>query len=406
MHLAHTTSPIWLAIVACVALCLLNGCPPAVEDGSAVAQLGPAGPQGETGSQGEQGPRGAVGPAGPQGMTGEQGPAGERGPRGPEGPEGPQGPEGAPGPPGDVAGVYGDGSAGAVIFSTGGSLDLHTNKQFTDFTIEADVAVNAASGTVIRCTGDFTNNGTLTIRGGALGGTTAADDLDPNTVTYPYRPPHPGCAPRAAANGEIAQNHGQAAGGEGGTGLWFPQDARQLLWPGIYGGGGGGSTSGDAGGRGGGSVVILVQGTFTNNGTIQANGFSGSGNSGGGGGGVVIIASRTEINNAGNIEARGGDGGDGDGAEGSGGGGGGGIVHLLTPTVTQGAVDVDHGQPGTVDSEVSDPIHRGGGGGGACGGNGGPGGDVPAGDPTTPEQGQVGGPGHVFVDEFDPTALF
>jgi len=234
---------ICLALAAGLVMPLLGGCPLTEEQLAALAQPGPPGPpgpQGEQGPPGEQGPRGPVGPAGPPGMPGEQGPEGERGPRGPEGPQGPQGPPGEPGPPGDVAAVYGDGSAGAVVLDTDGTLDILANKQFTDFTIEADVAINAASGTVIRCTGDFVNNGTLTIRGGAVGGTIGSalgdEEIDPNTLILPYRPPHPGCAPRAAGNGEIARNHAQAFGGEPGTGLWLPFDAQQLLWPGIYGG--------------------------------------------------------------------------------------------------------------------------------------------------------------------------
>jgi hypothetical protein len=387
-----------LSLLAATLSLAIGGCPVA-PDGTTddAAQITP-GPPGEPG---------AVGPQGEQGATGPQGPQGEQGSMGPQGPAGPQGEQGPAGTPGELR-IYGDGSAGEIVFGGWGSFEAQDNLQFTDVTIEAGASVSATSGTVVRCTGDFINNVTISVGTGAGGGYTGDDYVDGDTLTYPYQPPHPGWSMRFASNGEVAENHAAAAGGGGGTGQTVGR-ARWLLQPGIF--GGGGNSRGGAGGYGGGALVILAQGTFTNNGVIEANGNSGSGNAGSGAGGIIIIASRTRIDNtAGTIEARGADSRDMDGVElvalGSGGGGGGGIVHLLAPTVMEGTVDVSGGNPGAINPSVSAALHVGGGGGGACGGSGGSGGRVPAGDPTSPEQGTAGGAGYVIVEEFDPTCMF
>jgi len=304
--------------------------------------------------------------------------------------------------------VYGNGSAGAVTLLPGEGI-FPANPQFTDFTIETGRTMNLDTGTVIRCSGNFVNNGTIVVNVGAAGGYTGDESVTGDTLTYPYQPPHPGWSIRLASNGELAINHAGAVGGVGGMGITEGR-ARWLLQPGIFGGGGGGNSTGGAGGYGGGAIVILVRGTFTNNGIIRADGDSGSGNAGGGGGGIIIVGSPTATVNTGTIYARGGDSRNVDTAispaMASGGGGGGGIVHLLAPTVTHGTINVDGGQAGAVNTNVSANKHLAGGGGGACGGNGGYGGDVPAGNPTNPEQGQVGGTGKIIVDLFDPTNLF
>src|SRR5262245_28730335 len=83
---------------------------------------------------------------------------------GPQGEPGDQGAAGAPGADGSVR-VYGNGSAGARTISADESWleggNPPANIQFTNFTIDAGVTLIIPSGTVIRCTGTFTNNGTL-----------------------------------------------------------------------------------------------------------------------------------------------------------------------------------------------------------------------------------------------------
>lgn len=46
----------------------------------------------------------------------------------------------------------------------------NNNFQFTDFSVAAGVTLTVPSGTVIRCTGTFTNNGTIVVNTGAPGG--------------------------------------------------------------------------------------------------------------------------------------------------------------------------------------------------------------------------------------------
>jgi hypothetical protein len=315
-------------------------------------------------------------------------------------------------PPQQTPGPYGDGSAGAVTLNTTVSnLPADTNFEFTDLTIAPATTIGVSSGTVIRCTGNFTNNGTLNVITGAGGGFTDDAAVDGDTLTFIYQPPHPGWSPRLPTNGEVAANFGKATGGLGGSAI-PPGGAVQLLQPGIYGGGGGANSTIGAGGSGGGALVVLVQGTFTNNGSIQANGGSGIHSSGGGGGGIIIIASKTAIDNgAGRLIAQGGASADvfnsSAAIEGSGGAGGGGIVHLLAPAITQGIIDVGGGPSGAVSATpLSAPIHRAGAGGGGCGGQGGSGGLVPAGNPALPERGSNGQPGQVIITERDPTFLF
>ena len=157
---------------------------------SAVA--GPAGPAGPTGATGATGPvgapgviglTGATGPAGADGLpgipglpgaTGPAGPAGAAGSTGPiglTGATGLTGPAGTPGNPGadsldgidGSAGVWGDGSAGDLVLN--GTIDYDPdNPQFDNVTIGSGAIVSVPSGAVIRCTGDFINNGTIIVR--------------------------------------------------------------------------------------------------------------------------------------------------------------------------------------------------------------------------------------------------
>jgi hypothetical protein len=302
--------------------------------------------------------------------------------------------------------------AGAVTFSTiVSNIPADTNLQFTDLTVAQGASIGVFSGSVIRCTGSLTNNGTINVLAAAGGGLTGDTNVDGDSLTFLYQPPNPGWSLRLPTNGEVANNFGKADGGVRGSGI-TPGTATQLLQPGILGGGGGANSTGGSGGIGGGALVILVQGTFTNNGTIRANGGLGISSAGGGGGGIIIIGSKTAINNGtGSLVAQGGPSQNAFNSaaviEGSGGGGGGGIVHLLAPTITQGAIDVSGGLAGSVsDTPLSAPLHRAGAGGGGCGGGGGRGGSVPAGDPAMPEKGSDGQPGIIIITKLNPTFLF
>lgn len=340
------------------------------------------------------------------------------------GPQGPQGAQGPQGTDGQVA-FYGDGSAGAKTISADAALGAGTeddpNLQFTDFVVDAGKTLTLHSGTVIRCSGNFTNNGTIVVDQGAEGGLGSFSSLGGGLFSpYSYRngPAHPGVALSAAGNGPQALASAFAHGGAPGIGLSGFQ-ARQIVRVGLAGGGGGGSSGyklpgfafvgSNSGGDGGGSFTVLAKGTITNNGIIEANGASNNG--GGGAGGIVVLGAKTTVTltSSSHIEAKGATGGNAGNDAGPSGGGGGGIVHFIAPAVNASAgssIDVSGGAAGTTSAGVITAITRyGGGGGGACGGSGGAGGDVAAGAGADTGDASAGGAGYSLTTQADPTAL-
>jgi hypothetical protein len=328
--------------------------------------------------------------------------------------QGPTGATGAQGADGQLR-VYGDGSAGPKTVSVDETLgadpapDNDANLQYTDFTIDAGVTLTVPSGTVIRCTGTFTNNGTISVSNGAVGG--RRDLASANTIDALGSDAHTGASLHAAGSGEIGDNSAQLEPGDGGEGLSETQ-ARALRYPGAAAGGGGGC--GDfnpcnSAVNGGGSLVVLCQQGVINNGAIQANGTNSTSQGGAGGGGIVILASKTSVTNAAAaaINANGGNGAPSDSDQGASGGGGGGIIHLLAPAVTNAgtasAAGGTAGAAGAAGSVTANP-RSGGGGGGACGGDGGSGGSVSAVD--NPNAANGGEAGYVLTSSFDPTASF
>ncbi|RMG39274.1 MAG: hypothetical protein D6719_13715 [Candidatus Dadabacteria bacterium] len=323
--------------------------------------------------------------------------------RGADGKDGANGKDGADG----QLRIYGDGSAGSrtVSLSTTLGADGNYNYQFVDFTVNSGVTLTVRSGTIIRCSGTFTNNGTITVDTGANGGFTY--NVNGSAVSLAANEPQPGHARRAAQNGEIGDNSLTRKGGKGGNGLTV-EAASQLLAPGLYGGGGGGADGAglqNIGSAGGGSFTVLAKQGIVNAGTISADGQTLFG--GGGGGGIIILASKNSIDNTGAITAKGGNGDNSSSNQGAGGGGGGGIVHLLAPVISDtGTINVSGGLAGTAGAagSVTANPRTGGGGGGGCGGSGGAGGQVnTAGDPGTAAN---GGDGYIFKTAADPTALF
>jgi hypothetical protein len=87
------------------------------------------------------------------------------GPKGATGPAGPTGPSGVDG----QLRIYGDGSGGAKTVAANETLSDPV-AMYTDVVINSGVTFTVPSGTVIRCTGSFVNNGTLLIQSGAPGG--------------------------------------------------------------------------------------------------------------------------------------------------------------------------------------------------------------------------------------------
>jgi hypothetical protein len=406
-RLIRSTLAMLLGIGVFLAGCgtLPTGSSDVVGDAGSTGPEGPAGPSGATGSQG---------PGGPSGATGPQGPGGPSGATGPQGPTGPSGAMGSQGPEGDLR-IYGNGSAGALTVS--GIKTLYTdvatnyNLQFTDLTIAANALLSVPSGTVIRCTGTFTNNGAILVDSVQAVGGSSYDfsPLNPPNFRFTYRPPGAGVSGSMAEGGTFAVSGDYCTHGRGAEGL-SADEARAVLMPGVVGGGGGAGALHN-GGAGGGTLVLLAKTAVVNgqSATITAdagNTFVGGG--GGGAGGVVILTSLGRVANLGTINVRGGDGGGSDNNDGPGGGGGGGIVHLLSPTVTAGTVVVTGGAAGTHSFQVDLIPRAAGGGGGACGGAGGDGGDIPdsVGPPVTSTAGSAGLPGYTLVTQTDPTLLF
>jgi hypothetical protein len=321
---------------------------------------------------------------------------------------------GTPGAPGTAGTdgqlrIYGDGSAGARTVAADENwadpLVAPTNFQFTDLTVVPGVKLTVPSGTVIRCTGTFTNNGTVEVLGAAVGAD--RDGVDAGTIEASVRNANPGLGLSPAGSGEAGPATSPLTMGEGADAM-NEATARQLVKPGPLGGGGGGGGLSGTGGQGGGTLLVLAATAVMNQLVINADGHEGTNGSGGGGGGVVILASRGTVSNAGpaTISAHGADGFDSTASDGAGGGGGGGIVHLLAPTiVSDGTVTVDGGAAGAAGAaaSVTSNPRSAGGGGGACGGNGGSGGAVST--AGTPGSAEAGHTGHFLQSHVDPTAL-
>jgi hypothetical protein len=361
---------------------------------------------GSKGDPGATGPTGSAGPTGPSGPTGPAGPTGPVGPTGPAGPTGPVGATGPTGPDGSLR-IYGNGSAGAKVVSATTTL-ADVNMQYTDFTVSAGVTLTVPSGAVIRCTGTFTNNGTIVVPANTAGSSQTAFVVDP--YAHAYAPAPAGISARPASPGELGPNTVPQHGGVAGLGLDDAFSGRQVLRPGRYGGGGGGAALGGLAGSGGGTLVVLARTAVAlgPSGAIRANASATPNGGGGGGGGVIILGSPAAITIASGatMSAAGGAGGASTSGAGAGGGGGGGIVHLIAPAISNlGTVNVGGGAAGAKGAlgSITAATRQGGGGGGACYGSGGAGADV---NGTTPLDAMAGFAGGLLITNVDPTSLF
>lgn len=323
-----------------------------------------------------------------------------------------QGPAGADG----ELRVYGDGSLGAKTFSSSETYSDAT-AMYTDVVINSGVTLIVPSGTVIRCTGSFVNNGTILVGNtGAAGvevGTLAEGGLFFNADTSGVMPAtvqaHPGISARAAMMPEVGTNGTSRTPGLGGIGL-SEFSARLIRYPGPFAGGAGAGGVVQAGPSGGGSLVVLCGGSIVNNGAIKADAINAGTGVGGGGGGVIILASQTSVTSTSgsSLLARGGNGGISNSQSAVSGGGGGGIIHLMSPSInTVGAtISVAGGAAGTSSgASITANPSTGGGGGGACGGNGGNGASVDVFN-SGGVGATAGSTGHALTSLLDPTSLF
>lgn len=290
--------------------------------------------------------------------------------------------------------MFGDGSAGDLVVSgtvswlPGTEQTSPNNLSFGNCTIQSGATLMVSAGTTLRCAGSFTNDGTITVVQGTVGGLfNYAGTLKRlpmlGDVTLGAGPELPtSVLPRA----DLDIYAGTASGGWGGAALNKINILSNLSMFRV-GGSAGTGTALTSGGPGGGLIKIVVAGPASNAGTINANGGNGAG---GGGGGIVVLASRTSIRHTGVVSARGGAGDPSSLYRGASGGGGGGIVVMIAPSITDsGSVDVSGGAAGAATTQVIGStfhIRSAGGGGGSSGGAGGGGSflDNDGPYPTTP----------------------
>jgi len=306
-----------------------------------------------------------------------------------------------------------DGSDGDLTISsyTDWNSTPPTGIYFDNVTIDAGVDFYVPAGTTIRCSGAFTNNGTITVLGGAeaegaFSGLSASSGPAMGMTSVA----HPGDTRGAATLGNSNNNHtaNPVSLGGGTPGKAIPQAIAMSSFSNFKIGGGSGAGYDNQGNAGGGLLKVYCNGTIENNGTINAIGENGNNQSiAGGGGGIVILASRTVIDNStGIIDVSGGDGGTAGSFGGNGGGGGGGIIILASPTVPiLGTETVSAGTGGDNISEntVTVGFRTAGAGGGGSGGRGGHGGYVNS--LGTPSSGGTGIDGYVITLNKDPSML-
>lgn len=262
---------------------------------------------------------------------------------------------------------------------------------YNNCTVAVGATLTMPSGSILRCNGDFINNGFVTVGEMSRGGSRAITAL--STFELEGSSPGQSIGGLVARHGVVASTTTDGVDGPSFGSSSFPASA--YFFPGQIGGGGGGAglarhgVSNMYGGNGGGAAVILVRGNFENAGVISANGGDSLvAGGGGGGGGVLVIGVKGTLTNTATISARGGAGGAGAVNEsaappfaiGGGGGGTGGLVHYIAGTLvlTDGVTDVTGGAGGVASGTASGAvaIRAGGGSGGAGVSYGGSGGSV------------------------------
>lgn len=228
-----------------------------------------------------------------------------------------------------VAGFYGDGSAGAVSY-TSGTTTLTADVYATTISV-SNGATLITSGFSLFATTSITNSGLIKSNGGNASGATGGTSLSGQS----------GGGAGATGSGNPGTGSNKIFGGAGSNGgmggtpgfnlyglgrvasVPFRQSAKATFAPSFSSGGGGG-------GSGGGDGTNLSGG-------------------GGAGGDIILICSPIIINNAsGTIESLGGNGGNASatGNSGGGGAGGGGCIYLIGQVTNSGTISVSAGSPG------------------------------------------------------------
>lgn len=312
---------------------------------------------------------------------------------------------------------YGNGACGDLVIAQNSSFQ-DPGCQYRNITIQAGATLAVTSGSIMRCSGAFTNRGTIAVIPSASGG--QITEFSSLAMVPAMQPAHPGNSTGSAGSGSIViSSTGTAAGGsrsQGNNGI-----STGYLAPATVGGGGGAAAYG-VGGRGGGALTVLCKGLVNNVGTITAVGEAGTIGAGGGAGGVITLASQTRIVQTGTVSVVGGSGGDsrtllniGDGnllAVSGGGGGGGGLIQMFAPELglLGGANLVDGGAAGSVNDSaigISNILVGGGAGGSAIAARGGAGGTINwANSHAIDSSAGAGDSGVVLSRTIDPASIF
>jgi hypothetical protein len=306
----------------------------------------------------------------------------------------------------------GDGSAGNLVVAASQSWSASppVNPNFANITINPGQTLTVPAGTTIRCSGTFTNNGTLLVDPGAVSeGNFDALAAGSGPAVFLTSVAHPGDTPGPATLGEqnnVALANVQALGG-GTGGKAIPRAVAQTSFDRFRFGGGSGAGYDNQGNGGGGLVRIYCEGAIANAGTINASGQNGlNGSIAGGGGGIVVLGSRVSVSNSGTINVVGGNGAPASAWGGNGGGGGGGIVIMISPTApVLGTVNVSGGIGATGATTVTAGARTGGAGGGGSGGAGGIGGSVSSATSGIPTNAANGGAGYSITMTLDPLSI-
>lgn len=305
----------------------------------------------------------------------------------------------------------GDGSAGNLTVGTvSWSATPPVNPNFANILINPGQTLTVPAGTTIRCSGTFTNNGTLNVDPGATSdGNFDSIAAGSGPAGWQTSVAHPGDTLGAATLGQynnVALANIQPLGG-GTGGKAIPRAVAQSSFSSFRFGGGSGAGYDFQGNRGGGLVRIYCEGAIVNAGTVNARGEAGTNATiAGGGGGIVVLASRASVSNSGTINVNGGNGGSTNIWGANGGGGGGGIVIMISPTApVLGTVSVAGGTGGTGASSVTAGVRTAGGGGGGSGGVGGNGGSVTSSSTGVPGNAGDGGAGYSITMTLDPISI-
>lgn len=269
------------------------------------------------------------------------------------------------------ADLFGSGTTNLRV-SAGRTKAIGGHEQnYNNCTIAAGATLTMPSGSILRCNGDFINNGFVTVGEMSRGGSRVITDLS----TYEIEGSSAGTSIGGfvARHGAVASTTTDTVRGASVGATSFPASA--LFFPGQIGGGGGGAglarttatSAATYAGNGGGVAVILVRGNFENSGVIAANGGDSLvAGGGGGGGGFLVIGVKGELVNTATISARGGAGGAGGVDEsaapsfavGGGGGGTGGFIHYVAGSLSvgDGVTDVTGGPGGVASGNASGSV--------------------------------------------------